>query len=80
MGEYCDCRHGNRDRAVFRSGLAYCSDCAKLVRCDARPPGFAVKLHPAEITDGGHFLCWRHWDPIADLTVRRAAQTVSTSR
>ncbi len=73
MKEYCTCSSQRIDRAFLSAGIVYCSICNSPVCCDATALDSGVGRHAAEITSNEHFVCWRHWDNVADLAVSHVA-------
>ena len=69
MMDRCTCGFRRTDQTFLRSGLVHCSDCRKPVCCDAAALDPEPGPHPAEMGYREVFVCWRHWDSVADLEV-----------
>ena len=66
MKYYCICESQGPDQPSLRGGMIVCPDCQKPVCCDAVVLGLTPEPpHNAEIGDGAHLICWRHWDIVA---------------
>ncbi len=73
MKDYCSCGFQHSDQPSVGSEFLVCPDCEKPLCCDAVVLGLTQDPdHPAEIGDGAHFICWRHWHYVAPLS-RHAA-------
>ena len=73
MKDYCTCRFRRTERVFLSAGLVCCSDCDKPVWCAAVALDNAEEPHAAEIAYEENFVCWRHWDCVADLEVTHSA-------
>ena len=69
MMNYCACGSRRLDRRFGRGGIVYCSSCDKPLCCAAVALVNAEKPHAAEFAYEETFVCWQHWDSVADLKV-----------
>ena len=66
MNDYCTCGSHNPDQTSLSGGMIICPDCEKPLCCNAVLLGLTPEPpHKAEIGDGAHLICWRHWDVVA---------------
>ncbi len=69
MKDYCSCGFQHSNQPAFGVECMVCPDCEKPFCCDAVVLGLTQEPeHAAEIGDGAHFICWRHWNFVAPLS------------
>ena len=72
MKDYCTCGIRRIDQTFLSRGFVFCVDCRQPLCCDVVLSHPTVEPHAAEVGDGHHFECWRHWDSVANLSVSHA--------